>query len=485
MKSFNNGLNKIMSYPSLPGYLILVAAYLPGVLTTSFWSDDFPALIETKSTALNLISDTRPVWGGGLLLFFSVAKLTGLFIIPKVVGFAGLVFLYGYICSQFKHSNSPRIHYLILVAGFLLPSFGIWSHWSTSLFHSWSALLGLFAHDLFRLKSRIISVITMTISCLIYPPATVFFFGVMFYKGVVFKPSNSELLSEFLSAIRLLAIAGSVSLIFAFSSMQFLGISPTARVSIIRLDEFPQKLIWFFSHPFALGFFPMSVHSPSFLHLVFIGLPVLLVLLFVILAGIKLSKLKSLIRLLILFIIVFFSICPLLLSRDNQIELRLIPGISWGIFCSFLYSLYFLTKTYLKNVHKSIFAILSLVVICVLIAGVAQRFQSFYLYQDQTSTKFIVQNIQVCVEKNRLSSVTIQENSIRFPVMRYLGTFSMTSDMASSWVPQSKTIFILQQYFPKYSSIPVKIGSTNSSSCSINLDDFVRLVSSSKRKSLL
>ena len=77
----------------LLGYLLLVSSYLPGVLRISLYSDDFPAIIETPSTALNLVSDTRPIWGLGMFLFFSLAKFTGLYIIPKVVGFVGLILL--------------------------------------------------------------------------------------------------------------------------------------------------------------------------------------------------------------------------------------------------------------------------------------------------------------------------------------------------------------------------------------------------------
>ena len=82
MKFFRARLSYVLTRPLLLGYLILATAYLPGVLTTNFWSDDFPALIETRSTTLNLISDTRPVWGGGIFLFFTIAKVTGVYIVP-------------------------------------------------------------------------------------------------------------------------------------------------------------------------------------------------------------------------------------------------------------------------------------------------------------------------------------------------------------------------------------------------------------------
>ena len=80
-------LKSILKCPLLPGYALLVASYLQGVLTTSFYSDDFPALVETKATSLALVSDTRPIWGGGLFLIFSIMELSGLYAIPKIIGF--------------------------------------------------------------------------------------------------------------------------------------------------------------------------------------------------------------------------------------------------------------------------------------------------------------------------------------------------------------------------------------------------------------
>ena len=485
MKVVVERLYGFIKWPFLPGYLILFISYLPGVLKICFYSDDFPALIETKSTTLNLISDTRPLWGAGLLLFFSLAKFSGFYVLPKVIGFLGLLFLYRYTCTLFKKSHSARVHNIIIALGFLLPSFGIWSHWSTSLFHSWGALLGLIGYEKFKGKSHIVSIIIMSMSCLIYPPATVFFFGVIFYRGLALRLTNSELKSELLLAIKLLVVAGFFSLLFAFLLIKTLGLSPTSRVSIVGLSEFPPKLIWFFSHPFVLGFFPMSVHSPTFLQLVSIGLPTLFLIIFAITKEAGLSKLQFLNRFPLLFMFAVLSICPLLLSRDNQIELRLIPGISWAFFCSCLYGIYLLLETYRKKSYRLVAGVFSVVLITLSIFGVMQRFQTFYYYQDRFSTDFIVNSIRACEQSDNLKSITINDNTTIFPIMPYLGTFSMTSDMASSWVPRNKTIFLLQRYFPQHSGVPVFLNSENSDTCRIELNNLVSQVTSAERKSLL
>ena len=485
MKLILGKLKSILKYRLLPGYALLVASYLQGVLTTSFYSDDFPALVETKATSLDLVSDTRPIWGGGLFLIFSITKLTGLYAIPKVIGFVGLLLLYRYTCNLFKENDSRRTHYLIIAIGFLLPSFGIWSHWSTALFHSWGALFALFAFEKFRNESRIIAVTAMTVSCLIYPPATVFFFGVIFYRGIASKRTNSELRTELLSSIKLLILSGAVALIIAFSLIKALGLNPTARVSIVNLSELPYKLIWFFSHPFALGFFPMSVHSPSWFQLLSVGVPISLAILFVVIKGIELSRLQLMFRFALLFLLSVLSISPLLISKDNQIELRLTPGISWAVFCTSLYGMYRLLETYLNNIYRLVSGILSLSLIFFTFFGVTQRFHDFYFHQDRFSTEFIVESIHACEQSGKISGITIRDSKTVFPVLPYLGTFSMTSDMASVWVPQDKTIFVLQRHFPEYSKLPVLMNSDNPEYCTIDLDDFAKRVISGERKTLI
>jgi hypothetical protein len=96
-----------------------------------------------------------------------------------------------------------------------------------------------------------------------------------------------------------------------------------------------------------------------------------------------------------------------------------------------------------------------------------------------------VESIRTCEKNGKLDGVFIVQNTSQFPSMPYLGTFSMTSDMASYWVPQNKIVFVLQKDFPRYSKIPFLKGSTDSSTCIIDLEKFVEIVSTSERKSLL
>ena len=74
---------------------------------------------------------------------------------------------------------------------------------------------------------------------------------------------------------------------------------------------------------------------------------------------------------------------------------------------------------------------------------------------------------------------------MKVKIKNYLGTFLMTSDMMSDWLPQNKTNFVLQRYIPKISEVPVLMNSDNPEFCTIDLDDFIKVVVSSERKALV
>jgi hypothetical protein len=476
LNRFSNRVKVFVDSPLLLGYLLLIFSYLPGVLRSSFWSDDFPAIIETRGSALNLVSDTRPVWGAGLYIFFSIAEFTGIYIIPKLIGFLGLILLYRYICSLIQVKSNPRVYYLTFAIGFLLPSFGIWSHWSTSLFHSWSALLGLVAFEKYKDGRLKLSIVAMSISCLIYPPATVFFFGVIFFNGITQKRRSSELLTDLLSGLKVTIFGGVLSIVLAFSCIKILGLNPTSRVSIVSLEELPDKLVWFFSRPFALGFFPMTVYSPSQTLLLIVGMPIIFFILYAMVVGSDFSKKELVARCLILFVVSILSIFPLLLVNDNQIELRLTPGISWAFFCTSLFGLTLFLENHLAKRFQFIKVTIVFVIVAIASFGVIQRFENFYFHQDRKATDFIVRSIGACSHTDILLGVKIRDNTSSYRSMPHLGTFSMTSDMASEWVPRNRTIFVLKRHFPEYAHVPVVLNSQTASGCKINLENFANQV---------
>jgi hypothetical protein len=476
LNHFFNRIKIFIDSPPLLGYLLLIFSYSPGVLRSSFWSDDFPAIIETRDSALNLVSDTRPVWGAGLYVFFSMAELTGIFIIPKLIGLSGLILLYQFTCRLIHVKSNHKVHCLILATGFLLPSFGVWSHWSTSLFHSWAALLGLVAFEKYKQGKVKLSIISMSFSCLIYPPATVFFFAIIFFKGITQRRTSSEMLTDLLSGIRITIFGGTLSIVLAFSCIKILGLNPTSRVSIVSLEELPDKLIWFFSHPFALGFFPMTVRSPSTSLFLIVGIPVIFFIIYALVAGTAFSKKEWAARCVNLFVLSILSIFPLLIVNDNQIELRLTPGISWAFFCTSLFGLTLFLENHLGQRFGFIKVTVVFVIVAIASVNVIHRFENFYFYQDRRATDFVVRSIEACSQTDIHSGIKLSDNSTSYRVMPYLGTFSMTSDMASEWVPRYRTIFVLKRYFPEYAHVPVVLNSQTTSGCRIDLESFTKQV---------
>jgi hypothetical protein len=454
------------------GFSILTFAYLPGVLKTSFYSDDFVALSDPKVMADTLISDARPVWGIWNLFLFEVASDYSLFNLPKVIGFLGIIVLYLYMSQILKELNLEKSNYLIISLALLLPSFSIWAHWSISSLHSWGAVLGIHSFYLFKKKRYFIAVAEMAIACLIYPPSALFFIAFIYYIDVTSRISLDAMFKNLILAVKLVFFGVFTSVVTAAIAIDLFDTPASARVGLVEISDFVPKLVWFYSHPFALGFYPGTVQSPGVLRLLLFALPTFLLVTFAILWSSRSDKFDFLKRLGTFFIVCNFTIVPLLFSKDNQIELRLIPGLAWVIFALALLGLFKLLE--FSRVFWSGFVLgaLSLVFAILMVFGVHQRFNAFYLFQYEDSSHFIRTELEDCIRKGTIGEVYVIGKNDSFPTFQNLGTFSSSSDLVSPWVPVNKIKFILKKDFDLVSDVKFVENFSESSKCTIDINDY-------------
>ena len=73
--------------------LFLFATFFYGVFAVSAFSDDYPGLVDPSGIAMHATKDARPIYGFGLLLFFSLANSVENLWILRLVGLVGLVLL--------------------------------------------------------------------------------------------------------------------------------------------------------------------------------------------------------------------------------------------------------------------------------------------------------------------------------------------------------------------------------------------------------
>jgi hypothetical protein len=467
------------------GLSILMVAYLPGVLKTSFYSDDFVALSDPRAMADALISDARPVWGIWNLFLFEWVSDYSLFILPKTIGFAGIIVLYVYMSQILKRLNLEKFHYLIISLALLLPSFSIWAHWSTSSLHSWGAVLGLHSYYLYRKKNYFVSLLEMATACLIYPPSALFFIAFIFYLDVITRSSLDAMFKNLIQASKLVFFGVLISVAAAAMAIKLFEIPASSRVGLIEINELVPKIFWFYSHPFVLGFYPGTVQSPDIFRLLIFVIPTSLLVLYAFFSSFERHGFDLLKRLGCFFLVCNFTIIPLLFSRDNQIELRLIPGLAWLVFALALFGLFKLIKVKKRFVGDVTRVAFSLFITMLLVFGVNQRFNNFYLFQYENSSHFIRAELAECIKKGTIGEVYVVGKSDSFPTFQNLGTFSSSSDLVSPWVPLNKIRFILMKDYRIISDVKFVESARKDSKCTIEINDYGLILKRSGLPSLM
>jgi hypothetical protein len=200
-----------------------------------------------------------------------------------------------------------------------------------------------------------------------------------------------------------------------------------------------------------VGLRPFAIDSPSAKLAMVTSIPVLIVLFLGILRQSRNLDESVLIRSICVIAPLLITLTPLMITSDNQIELRVIPGYSWGV--AALASFYFFTLTSAKArdsnrtkrlkvmFSSSIFVVLAMVSILSINAHYLDLFQRPY----QLKNAFLKAEIADCKSRGTFRGVVILPPALPFPVLPRLGVFSMTTDLASSWVPKPNVELILRQ----------------------------------------
>jgi hypothetical protein len=175
-----------------------------------------------------------------------------------------------------------------------------------------------------------------------------------------------------------------------------------------------------------------------------------------------------------------------MITSDNQIEFRLLAGYCWGITSLSSFFLLVEMKEWFHR-HKAdqrlarttplaAASVLALVAILTVNLHYVQFFGDPY----RTKTKFLNEKISKCLDKSNLEKILLLPPMKPFHSFARLGVFSMSSDLASPWVPAANVDLILEQRSIKVAveyldPRPIRISPTDRT-CVIDLEEFRLLI---------
>jgi hypothetical protein len=253
------------------------------------------------------------------------------------------------------------------------------------------------------------------------------------------------------------------------------GLAFNDRVALVAVGDIPSKIVFFFTRPFALTYRPFLIDSPNLPSLL-----LTLIVFFSFLAFLFWQKWKSFslvfVHLFTLNLFFIASLLPLLVTSDNQIEMRLVGANTW-LYCFVVVFLFLRLQTTIRpkvDFFKSKSQVITISFLAIVgFLTINQNYWHLYHEPFQDKQRFFQEQFSSCTDAQIESGVVIIQRTLPWPHKDLIGTYSQSTDLESEWVPVSAAIQYLKDSNIKLITSPILVGTnTNPGACIISLDEY-------------
>ena len=105
------------------GVFIILLAYAQGVFRESFWSDDYPAIMDTQGVVDHLLKDARPTAAALFSPSFSLLNGPANAWILRFLALIALLLIFLFISKRINNSKYSNIGKFAIAIAFCSPSF--------------------------------------------------------------------------------------------------------------------------------------------------------------------------------------------------------------------------------------------------------------------------------------------------------------------------------------------------------------------------
>lgn len=457
-------------------YLFIVYAF--GVFSKSAWSDDFSSLLDPDSVAQHAARDGRVVYGLLIGLLFSYFNTVGSLFVVRLIGLIGLILLNDSLIKKLSKIDLPAKYIIASTFAFTLPSFQFTSHWAVTFVLGWAAFFAVTGYNLITsnfLSKKLLGLLFFVTSALLYPLLTFFLFSFIYFLWFIRRQSYKVLFIQTLTGMSITIAASILSYAVSYFYLRVNHLSFNPRVSTVNIDQIPDKLLFFFSRPFVMAYRPFLIDSPSLISVALVAVSSLSILTFLVWTKNR-SILKTLYDLVSFNFFLVLSIAPLLVVSESQIDMRFVASNTW-LFTSITSLLLF---EFIENL-KTRFSLmrrylLLLVPISLLsIGAVTINMNFFSLFQEPFKQKelFFSQQILKCSNAQLQSGFYVIPRGTPWPKKSYIGVYSQTTDLESTWVPiGALTNYLKDNNLPIGAKPIYGTAEGDSTKCEIKLDDY-------------
>jgi hypothetical protein len=459
----------------LTAAFLLFVIYIPGVAFTGIWSDDYPTLINPESHQIHASRDGRPVFGLFLQIAFGLARGVDDLWAIRLVGLVGILLLNDFVLRKLLAQNLDLRIIVSTIGAFCVVGFQLSIHWATAFVFTWVAyfsLVGFFLLLKDSLVKKFLGILLLTICSLSYPILTFFFVPIIFLLWFEVENTRKNFMKNSAWGFAGIAVSAISAFLINLFLLQLRNFTFNDRVAIITLTEIPNQILWFVTHPLVLSFRAFSIISPDLLE-VLVGLIVTNLLIF---TGIHL-KINSVIKSLKIHIIVIcfasFAMAPLVLTNQQQIDMRFVTVGSWLISYMLISSVFMIFQRMAAGRIKIRPEFLALGLVIIFFFNTNSRYLSVIRPIYLSTHTFISEEVRACSDSQILNGVFVIPRTVEWPSNDFIGIFSQVTDLASSWVPlEAVQIEFGENPRLQGFNAPVAWGNTASSGCIVDLNDY-------------
>jgi hypothetical protein len=468
----------------------LILVYLPGVMSTSAWSDDYSVLFSDSETARVgtfefIVSDGRPLYAALTYISSGFTLNESSLILLRLLGLGGLI-LAANLSLRVLNARNRSLLWIASGAtliGFLQPTFQMYVHWATTSPYAFSICASLFAWLLARRRGKLrffFAILLLIISFSIYQISAVFFFAPLAVAAVLTETRLSQLLRDLFRGLILVVVAGILYRILVQLILSFLDLTANDKVSPPGLLELPAQILWFINRHLVLAAQPFLVVRPNAVTLALVTLPVLLATVSWIWLQARRLQESPWVRVLVVGLVIAVSGSPLLLA-GKFVEHRYLSGLAWGVAALFVVSLSGWISL-IRNKNLRVSMLVTLILGLTLLGGLLVNHRFDYLIKApyDLRAQWVKQSIAKCTPEQLDLGITVRETTQPWPKRDMIGSYSEVSDLAQSWVLREAVTLELESEV--MGSPPIFWQSDDNSyetnGCELRISDFQEMLKS-------
>ncbi len=438
-------------------FLFIVAVYAPLAGQRSAWSDDLPLLVDKSGIVGQSVDDGRPVLALVNWLVLGSTDTIGQLVLPRLLGVLGIALFVGYMTRVFRNSGwSSWTSALLACSVGLLPPFYGYAGWATAFSYPWLVLMGAWSGSTWvdslrerRLARMALAFIVFLTAILAYPPAALFCWAVLGIRLASAHVSLRRSVIDSLSMGGLVLVAGTVGLAIGRIFMAVLDVEPSRLQIVDSVPEVVDKLVWFATHPIAVAARPFQISSPGNTAAVLTAGPVLVVIavgLYLRQNGSRTERAAS--------VSLLMGLCALtmtmhLVSVDNQIEYRFMPGIvvlTWVYLVVAIRAIHRWLSGRTAGIERlGVVGVAALaVVVGVATSQARTTIEQVFIRPAEVKEQYLTDRLEG-FDPARHDRIVVLEPAEGWPSRTNLGIYSSRTDLGHGWVIEPNLCLLLEE----------------------------------------